>query len=193
MDQHNWSMIPMNTCDAVNLICWKSKNKQCEKRGRGEVWGPIRAGGTVVQMLQRSSEADNVLPRLPSGLDYSGASSSGSDQSRFCRDQLFPPTSWCPAVSSGPKMHRFWEKFKLNDNSKNGPISIEGNGYAWIVSSQLRWISGTFHAAALRHMLSVNLCEATAMFPGFVSTPVIITPACLSCVCSWIHLSQLLF
>lgn len=89
MNQHNWSMIPMNTCDAVNLICWKSKNKQCEKRGRGEVWGPIRAGGTVVQMLQRSSEADNVLPRLPSGLDYSGASSSGSDQSRFCRDQLF--------------------------------------------------------------------------------------------------------
>lgn len=38
-------------------------------------------------MLQRSSEAENVLPRLPPEPDYSGASSSGSAQSWFCRDQ----------------------------------------------------------------------------------------------------------
>lgn len=28
---------------------------------------PSKAGGGAVQMLQRSSEADNVLPRLPQG------------------------------------------------------------------------------------------------------------------------------
>lgn len=33
-------------------------------------WGcvrPSRAGGQVLQMLRKSSEADNVLPRLPRG------------------------------------------------------------------------------------------------------------------------------
>lgn len=48
---------------------WERKvNRQTwnRKRQRGGV-RPSRAGGRALQMLQKSSEADNVLPRLPRG------------------------------------------------------------------------------------------------------------------------------
>lgn len=72
------------------------------QEGKQTMWGkkrprrgvrPSWAGGRGVQMLQRSGEADNVLPRLPPGPDYSGAFSSGPAPSWFCRDQLSPPPS----------------------------------------------------------------------------------------------------
>lgn len=47
----------------VGKLQTKPRNKKRQRSGVR----PSRAGGGALQMLQRSSEADNVLPRLPQG------------------------------------------------------------------------------------------------------------------------------
>lgn len=53
----------------VHGVRARKANRQTwnKKKGRAVVWGLSRAGGGGLQMLHRSSEADNVLPRLPQG------------------------------------------------------------------------------------------------------------------------------
>jgi len=82
--------------------------KTRQRRGVRPSW----AGGTAIQMLQRSSEADNVLLRLPPGPDYSGASSSGSVPSWFCRDQLLPLSHLTGLIC--PEAQRSENIFMLN-------------------------------------------------------------------------------
>lgn len=153
------------------------KVKQCEKTKRqGRGVRPSWAGGRDVQMLQRSSEAENVLPRLPPEPDYSGASSSGSAQSWFCRDQLLPLLSWWSGVSSAPTQRGLKTSLcvlKLNVNFRKMSHIHFGERlcleykvptllHQWYLSGWCAknrvFMEESFCTAGIGHILSVKQC-----------------------------------